>query len=172
MRQLRLTVGSLTVAAAMVLALSGNVDAKVRKGDRVAKLSNVTDGAKKKISLKKHKKKVIVLTFGASWCAPCKAELPALEKLAAKYAGKKIVFIAVNVDKERAAGEKFMKEAGLKKVIAAYDTKKSAVDSFDPPTMPSTFIIRDGIVRKVHKGYRKGDDKKLDKLIASELSKL
>jgi hypothetical protein len=65
-----------------------------------------------------------------------------------------------------------MEDAGLKRVIAAYDRKKSTVDSFDPPSMPSTFIIRKGVVRHVHSGYRKGDDKSLDKLIAKELAKL
>ena len=163
---------ALTALLLGAVAFSPIAEAKIRKGDRVSKLVGVTDKGKKKVSLKAHKDKVVIMTFGASWCAPCKKELPALEKLAAKYAGKKVVFIAINIDKDRAKGIKFMKEAGLKRVVQAFDTKKSAVDSFDPPTMPTTFIIRKGVVRHVHTGYRKGDDKALDKLIAKELKKL
>lgn len=146
--------------------------AKVREGDRAAELTAVVTKKGKKLRLAQHKKSVVVITFGASWCAPCKKELPAFEKLARKYKGKNVVFIAVNVDDERSNGETFMRRAGLKRVIQAFDTRKSAVKSYDPPTMPTTYIVRKGIVRHMHKGYRGGDDKKLDKIIGAELGKL
>ncbi len=147
--------------------------AKIRQGDKVREFVGVIDTHNKAVKLKPFKDKVIVVTFGASWCAPCKKELPALEKLAAKYvAGKKVVVIAVNIDNERAKGAAFMKAAGLSHVISAFDPKKSTVGLFDPPSMPSTFIIRHGMIRYLHSGYRKGDDKELDKLIAAEVATL
>ena len=53
----------------------------------------------KAMSLKRFKDQVVVVTFGASWCEPCKKELPAYEKLAQKYQkrGAAVVFIAVNI---------------------------------------------------------------------------
>ena len=111
----------------------------------------------------------MVLTFGASWCKPCADELPAFEKLARKYDSKKVLFAAVNIDSERTTGAAFMKKAGLKKVMALYDTKSATVASFEPPTMPSTFIIEKGIVKYVHAGYRKGDIAKLAKRINKAL---
>ena len=166
-----------TCLAMSVLFVSTDVLAKVRKGDRIREFVGVTDKNKKAIKLKAHKDKVVVVTFGASWCAPCKKELPALEKIAQKFADSKasagnVVIIAVNIDSERSKGAKFMKEAGLSRVIQAFDTKKSTVDSFDPPSMPTTFVIRKGIVRHMHKGYRSGDDKALEKVIAAEVAKL
>lgn len=161
-----------TAALCLAFATTSPVDAKVREGDRAAELVRVLGPDGKKISLRKLKDRVVVMTFGASWCAPCKKELPALEKLARKYAGKKVVFIAINIDSERAKGERFMKEAGLDKVVAAYDTESTSVAAYEPPSMPSTFVIRRGVVRHLHKGYRKGDDRKLDKVIATELGKL
>jgi thiol-disulfide isomerase/thioredoxin len=148
--------------------------AKVRKGDRAAELVQVKTQAGKAVRLKPLKDQVVVITFGASWCAPCKKELPALEKLARKYAGAraKVSFIAINIDTEPAKGKKFMKEAGLAKVIAAYDPRKTSVASFDPPTMPTTFVLRGGVVRHMHAGFRAGDENKLDRLIAAELKKL
>jgi thiol-disulfide isomerase/thioredoxin len=158
-------VGALSAAS----SFSNRAEAKVRKGDRAASFVAVKDGAGKKFKLKSYKDRVVVLTFGASWCKPCKKELPAFEKLAKTYDPKKVIFIAVNIDSSLAKGKAFVKKAGLKKVVAVYDPKSSAVESFEPPTMPSTFIIKRGIVKHVHAGYRSGDIEKLAKLINKEL---
>ena len=155
-----------------LLFVVSEADAKVREGDRAAELVAVTTAKGKKLQLRSHKDAVVVITFGASWCKPCKKELPALEKLARKYAGKDVVFIAVNIDDERSKGARFMRQAGLRRVIQAFDSRKAAVKSYDPPTMPTTYVVRAGIVRHVHQGYRGGDDRKLDKIIARQLAKL
>ncbi len=148
---------------------SSRAEAKVRKGDRPSKFVSVKNGAGKKVQLKSYKDRIVVLTFGASWCKPCKKELPAFEKLARKYDTKKVIFLAVNVDSDSSKGKAFMKKAGLKQVYALYDPKSSTVESFDPPTMPSTFIIKRGIVKHVHAGYRSGDAQKVAKIIDAEL---
>lgn len=165
----------LWLAAALGLALAvapRPAAAKVRKGDRAAELVQVKTDSGKPVRLSKMRDRVVVITFGASWCAPCRKELPAYEKLARKYRNKKVTFIAVNIDNEHAKGKKFMKEAGLKSIVAAFDTHKTAVASWDPPSMPSTFVIRKGVVRYLHKGYRSGDERGLAKVIDAQLAKL
>ncbi len=154
----------------LFLAFAAVADADVREGDRAVEFVTVKDARGKKARLRKYRKKVVVLTFGASWCAPCKKELPALEKLANKY-GDGVVFLAINIDSSVAKGKKFMKQLGLKKVKSLFDPKKSTVDSYDPPKMPSTFVIRRGVVKYVHAGFAKGDEKKLAKVIDRELKK-
>ncbi len=62
-----------------------------------------------------------------------------------------------------------MKKAGISKVVGLYDPKSSTVESYDPPTMPSTFVIKKGIVKHVHAGYRSGDVAKLQKVIDKNL---
>ncbi len=159
-----------SLALVGLLALGhGSAEAKVRKGDRAAEFVSVKDGAGKRASLKKYKDQVVVLTFGASWCKPCGKELPAYEKLAKSYDSKKVVFLAVNIDTKTSKGKAFMKKAGLSTVVGLYDPKASTVESYDPPTMPSTFVIKKGIVRHVHAGYRKGDVAKLKKVIDKTL---
>jgi len=155
---------------AISLAAPGTADAKVRTGDRAAEFVKVTDKNGKRLKLRKYKKGVVVLTFGASWCPPCKEELPALEKLAAKY-GSSVTFIAVNIDNDRAKGKQFMRKVGLKRVLGAYDPQHSTVDTWEPPAMPTTFVISRGVVKHMHKGFRKGDGKKLAKAIDKELAK-
>ncbi len=156
-------VSSLVLAGLMVLGL-GTAEAKVRKGDRAVDFVSVKDASGKKVSLKSYKKQVVVLTFGASWCKPCGKELPAYEKLAAKYDKKKVIFIAVNID-SKVSKEK----AGVSTVLGLFDPKSSTVESYDPPSMPSTFVIKKGIVKHVHAGYRAGDVDKLKKVIDSNL---
>ncbi len=150
-------------------ALTNEASAKVRKGDRAASFVAVKNAAGKKVKLKSYKDRVVVLTFGASWCKPCKKELPAFEALAKNYDKKKVIFLAINIDSNKSKGKAFMEKAGLSKVVALFDPKSSTVESWEPPTMPSTFVIKKGIVKHVHAGYRKGDIGKLKKLINKEL---
>ena len=70
---------------ALVALLATPALAGVKQGDRAAEFVQVVDGSGKALSLKRFKDQVVVVTFGASWCEPCKKELPAYEKLAQKY---------------------------------------------------------------------------------------
>lgn len=155
----------------ILFALASPAYAGVKQGDRAAEFVAVVDASGKALSLKALKDKVVVVTFGASWCEPCKKELPAYEKLAQKYqkSGAAVVFIAVNIDSDLAKGRKFISQAGLRAVRAAYDKQKSTVESYDPPKMPSTFVIRRGIVKHVHAGYAAGDENALASIIDREL---
>lgn len=166
----------LVVALAAVFALSlvapSLASAKVREGDRAAEFVAVKDSRGKRIKLKQYRKKIVVLTFGASWCKPCKKELPAWEKLAKQYKAKGVVFIAVNIDQDTAKGKAFVKKAKLKAMKVGYEASGASVESWDPPSMPSTFVIdKRGIVRWVHAGYRSGDAKKLQKKLDKLLGK-
>jgi len=156
---------------ALVALIGTPALAGVKQGDRAADFVQVVDAGGKALSLKRFKDQVVVVTFGASWCEPCKKELPAWEKLAQKYQkrGAAVVFIAVNIDTEPAKAKKFMSQARLRAVRAAYDRQKSTVESYDPPKMPSTFVIKRGIVKHVHTGYESGDESKLSAIIDREL---
>ncbi len=125
------------------------------------------------MKLKQHRGKIVVVTFGASWIKPCKKQLPAWEKLAVKYKSQDVVFIAVNIDKDPAKGKTFIGAANLKEMKAGFEPSGATVELYDPPSMPTTFVIsKRRIVRHVHKGYQAGDGdakklaKALDKLLA------
>jgi peroxiredoxin len=150
----------------LVVGLCSSAWAGVREGDRATDFSSLKDFNKKRVKLKQYRGKVVVLTFGASWCKPCKKELPALEKLSRKYSKKKVQFLAVNIDESKAEGLAFVKRSGPKNVRALYDKAQSSVKAYDPPKMPSTYVIdQKGIVRHLHAGYNSGDDKKIAKHI-------
>jgi thiol-disulfide isomerase/thioredoxin len=158
---------SIAVAALLVLTAAPGF-AKVTKGDRASEFSSVKDKRNKKLKLRQYRGKVVVLTFGASWCKPCKKELPAYEKLAKKFRKSKsnVEFIAINIDSERENADDFVKKAGVKVVRVGYDPSGNSADKYEPPTMPTTYIIdQKGIVREVHRGFESGDEKTVEKLV-------
>lgn len=161
------------VASVLSLSLVTSVAlAGVGTGDRAPDLVAAKDDRGRKVKLKQYRDKVLVLTFGASWCQPCKKELPAWEKLAVRYADKGVVFMAVNIDKEQDKGKAFIKTAKLKTMRAVFEPDGGTVESYDPPSMPTTYVIdRRGVVRFVHAGYRGGDEAKLAKELDALLGK-
>lgn len=155
------------LAFALVLAAAAPAAADVKAGDRAPEL----DGAKlqngKAFKLKGHRGKWVVMTFGGSWCKPCKKELPAWDKLAAKWGGR-VTFVAVNLDNDKAKGQKFMDGLKLRNMVRVYAPEETtpAADIYSPPKQPSSFVIDPkGIVRVLHEGYESGDDAKMDKLL-------
>lgn len=163
---------AIIVALALSLATSVAV-AGVKEGDRAASIKGGQRASGKPMTLTAMRGKVVVLTFGASWCVPCKKELPALDKIAIrliKKDRKKVEFIAVNLDDEIKDGKTFIKSLKLDCIKALYDPKGRVGSSWAPPVMPSTYVIDGkGIVRHVHKGYKKGDENKLESVVRSLL---
>ena len=67
----------------------------------------------KEVSLSDLKGKYVYIDVWATWCGPCQYELPHLKELEKKMHGKKIVFVSISCDKDKAAWEKMVKEQGL-----------------------------------------------------------
>ena len=97
--------------------------------------------------------KVVLVDFWASWCAPCKASFPALSELQVTYADQGLVVLAVNVDTDLKAYERFVERMKPEFAIVR-DSAQKLVAAAGVATMPSSFLIgRDGIIREVHAGY-------------------
>ncbi len=64
----------------------------------------------KEVSLSDLKGKYVYIDVWATWCGPCRYELPHLKELEKKMHGKKIVFVSISCDKDKAAWEKMVKE--------------------------------------------------------------
>jgi peroxiredoxin len=106
--------------------------------------------------------KVVIVDFWATWCAPCKEELPVLQRLYAKYGKDGLVVVGVSVDKDVANVREFVKTMKLSFPIA-HDPEHAATKRFGPPKMPSSYIVdRSGAVRFVHEGFHAKDAKALE----------
>lgn len=122
----------------------------------------------KKISLAALRGKVVLVDFWASWCAPCKEEMPVLESLHKRFKDSGLVIIGVSVDNEAANAKKFLSSVKVSFPIV-HDAGKTVADSFKPPRMPTSYVIdKTGKIRFIHAGFRKEDAKKLE----DEITKL
>ena len=112
----------------------------------------------KQVSLGALKGKVVLIDFWASWCGPCKQELPELQKLKQSYAGKGVEFVTVNIDKERANAASMASSLKLTLTVAL-DPEGKVAEKYEPPTMPTSYIVdKGGVVRYVHAGFRGAPD--------------
>ena len=86
---------------------------------------------------------VTLVNFWASWCGPCLEELPALDSLYNRLQGTGATVLAINIDTNQRLGEKFIKKNELDLPVT-YDPKGQIANRFEPPVMPTTYIIRLG----------------------------
>jgi thiol-disulfide isomerase/thioredoxin len=77
---------------------------------KVAPELEVTDLHGNPVSIAELKGKTILLDFWTTWCPPCVADAPALDKLYAKYGGKDLMIVGISVSEEREVVEKFLKK--------------------------------------------------------------
>jgi len=100
--------------------------------------------------------RVVLVNFWATWCGPCKVEMPHLNRLYEKYRSAGFVLLGVNIDDDPRQASALATRMGLKFPVL-FDTDKAVTRRYALDSMPGTVLIdRDGKVRHVHKGYREG----------------
>jgi thiol-disulfide isomerase/thioredoxin len=98
--------------------------------------------------------KVVILDFWATWCPPCKAEIPGFVELQEKYRDKGLVIVGVSLDEQGPAVVKpFMQQFQINYPIVMGD-EKTAQDFGGVTAIPTTFIIdKAGNIVKKHVGF-------------------
>ncbi len=92
------------------------------------------------VNLGHYKGKIIFLNFWASWCPPCRAEMPTIQKLYDKLKNRKdIDFVLVSLDNNYEKGEKFIHEEGF--TFPVYYLNSRLPNIYNTETIPSTFVI-------------------------------
>ncbi|WP_069658434.1 TlpA family protein disulfide reductase [Arcticibacter eurypsychrophilus] len=99
-----------------------------------------TDQKGNTINLSDQKGKVIFMNFWATWCPPCIAEMPSIDKLYAKYKNNKnVMFIMVDVDGKMEASLAFMKKKNLS--LPVYISAGAIPKEYFSGSMPTTVIL-------------------------------
>jgi thiol-disulfide isomerase/thioredoxin len=115
---------------------------------------NVVGLSGKKIDVSSYRGRVLLLDVWASWCGPCKQELPMLDAMARRLKTQGIDILAVSVDQERANVDKFLKGHGQWALTIAHDPAGAIAERLQPDKMPTSYVIdRAGIVRYVNAGF-------------------
>jgi peroxiredoxin len=117
------------------------------------------------IKLSEQRGNIVLINFWASWCGPCREELPAFEALYQEYQDLGVEILAINVDDEAEKANVLLQDIEVSFPVL-FDTSGEVSELYDVSAMPTTVIVdRDGNVRVLHPGYRKGDEKKYEKAI-------
>jgi peroxiredoxin len=110
------------------------------------------------VSLAQYKGQVVMINFWASWCGPCRQEMPLLESIYRKYGKMGFTMIGVNVEPDSNAANEWLKATPVSFPIL-YDRDSKVSKLYDVAGMPSTVIIdRSGKLRVLHRGYKPGDE--------------
>jgi thiol-disulfide isomerase/thioredoxin len=110
--------------------------------------------------LSEHLGEVVVINFWATWCGPCRQEMPLLDQLYGKYQRAGLVLLSVNID-ETAAPALEMAQTLKVSYPVLFDTRKEVSRAYGVSAMPVTVLVdRAGLVRYVSEGYKPGYEKR------------
>ena len=94
-----------------------------------------------------YKGKVVLINFWATWCAPCRDEMPSIQRLKEKLGGGNFAVLAVNLDEPESRIRKFL--SGMKvDFVILLDPERRVARAWDARILPASFIVgADGRVR-------------------------
>jgi thiol-disulfide isomerase/thioredoxin len=112
------------------------------------------------VRLSEHLGQVVLINFWATWCGPCRQEMPLLDELHAKYERAGFVLLGINIDEDRDEAIEMAQTLQVTYPIL-FDERKDVSRAYQLGTMPLTVLIdREGVVRYVSEGYKPGYEKR------------
>ena len=148
MRGLRVATLAATLAVSSLVGASASI----------APTFTLTSRSGDMVQLDKLRGQVVMINFWASWCGPCRQEMPLLDQMYKRYSGLGFTLLGVNVESDSKDAEKLLQQVPVTFPVL-FDKENKVSKLYDVNAMPSTvFIDRKGNVRYLHRGYKKGDE--------------
>ena len=154
-----LTLGLLvTVFAATSLASSG-------LEGQVAPDFALKSSTGENLRLSEYRGDVVMINFWATWCGPCRQEMPLLDELYTRYERVGFSLLGVNIDDDSRRAMQMIEDLGVSFPVL-FDARKEVSELYEVEAMPVTVLVdREGNVRYVHHGYKPGyEEKYLDQV--------
>ncbi len=121
----------------------------------------------KNLRLSEHRGDVVMINFWATWCGPCRQEMPLLNDLYTRYQRVGFNLLGVNIDDDSDRAMKMVEDLGVTFPVL-FDERKEVSRLYQVEAMPVTVLVdREGVIRHIHHGYRPGyEDKYLTEIRA------
>jgi peroxiredoxin len=137
--------------AALVLHLPGcrggaaapeqqGAEAPARALGPMAPALDLLDLGGARVGLSEYRGRPLIINFWATWCQPCRREMPSLVRLHETMAGGGLEILAVSIDADRAAVERYLRETPLP-LRVLLDPGKAAAERYGVVTVPSSFVL-------------------------------
>jgi len=112
---------------------------------------------------------VVYVDFWASWCVPCRASFPWMAELLGKYGDKGFQVVTINLDKDAAAAQKFLRDTKASLPVV-YDPEGKLAKLYDLQAMPTSFLYaRDGSLRLRKEGFNPKETESVEQTIRTLL---
>lgn len=145
--------GRAALAAAAVLALGANAADEL---SGPAPSFTLESRSGETVSLADLEGDVVMINFWATWCGPCREEMPHLEALHQRYKDLGFTLLGINVEDDRKGVERYLGETPVSFDVL-YDPANKVSEMYDVIAMPSTVMVdRNGNMRYIHHGYQSG----------------
>lgn len=109
-----------------------------------------------RIALADLKGQVVLVNFWATWCGPCREEMPHLEALYQRYSDLGFTLLGINVEEDASGADEFLADTPVSFPIL-FDPENRVSKQYQVVAMPSTVLIdRTGHMRFIHHGYKPG----------------
>lgn len=117
------------------------------------------------LRLSEYRGDVVMINFWATWCGPCRQEMPLLDELYTRYERVGFNLLGVNIDDDSRRAMQMIEDLGVNFPVL-FDARKEVSKLYEVDAMPVTVLVdREGNVRYVHHGYKPGyEDKYLDQV--------
>lgn len=108
------------------------------------------------LKLSEYRGEVVLINFWASWCGPCRQEMPALDELHSRYRLLGFTVLGVNVEEDSRKAREVLADLQVGFPVL-FDDHSTVSRLYDIVAMPSTVLVdRNGNIRYLHKGYQPG----------------
>ncbi|MCK9420696.1 MAG: redoxin domain-containing protein [Nitrospirae bacterium] len=133
---------------------------------------SLNDLSGNKVNLSDYKGKVILINFWATFCVPCKAEMPSLNNLFLAFKNNGLIVLAISTDDSEKPVQSFIKEKAIAFPVLMDKDQEVYFDLYGVLGLPTSFLIdRDGIIREKIRGERVWDAPDMKEKISMWLSK-
>lgn len=112
------------------------------------------------LRLSEYRGDVVMINFWATWCGPCRQEMPLLDELYGRYQRVGFSLLGINIDDDSRRAMAMVKELGVRFPVL-FDEEKKVSKLYEVEAMPMTILLdREGTVRHIHYGYKPGYEQK------------